>query len=76
MGTEKKTALRACSSSTLEEISRLRLVVPLSLDDPGPWGPAAVEPSTCLSEGQDLANWIHLFNVLQLHMSRSCTDVQ
>ena len=54
-GNRRKTALRACSSAGLEKISSLRLVFLLSLDDPGPWDPAAVEPSTCSSEGQDLA---------------------
>ena len=50
-----KTALRACSTSGFRETSSLRLVFLLSLDDTGPWDPAAVEPSTCSREGQDLA---------------------
>ena len=51
-------ALRACSSSGLEKVSSLRLVFPLSSDDPGPWDPrdpVAVEPSLCPSMFQDLA---------------------
>ena len=44
-GNRSKTALRACSSSGLQEISSLRLVFLLSLDD----------PSTFTGEGQDLA---------------------
>ena len=54
-GNRSKTVLRACSSSGFGEKSSLRPVFLLSLDDPGPWDPAAVEPSTCSSEGQDLA---------------------
>ena len=54
-GNRSKTALRACSSAGLEEVSSLRLVFLLSLDDPGKWDNAAVEPSTCSGEGQDLA---------------------
>ena len=51
-------ALRACSSSGLEKVSSLRLVLLLSSDDPGPWdprGPVAVEPSPCPSTFQELA---------------------
>ena len=55
MGPVNQTALRACSSSDREGTSSLRLVFLLSLGDPGPWDPAAVEPSTCSSEGQDRA---------------------
>ena len=57
-GNRSKIALRACSSSGLEKVSSLRLVFLLSSDDPGPWDPwdpAAVEPSTCSTEGQDRA---------------------
>ena len=54
-GNRSKTALRACSSSGFEETSSLRLVFLWSLDDLGAWDPAAVEPSTFSSEGQDLA---------------------
>ena len=38
-GNHNKTALRACSSSGLAEVSSLRLVFLLSSDDPGPWDP-------------------------------------
>ena len=54
-GNCSKTALRVGSSSGLEKVSSPRLVFLLSSDDPGPWDPAAVEPSTCSSEGQDLS---------------------
>ena len=46
-GNRSKTALRACSSSGLENVSSLRLVFLLSPDDPGPWDPrdpVAVDP--------------------------------
>ena len=33
----------------------MRLLFLFSLDDPWKWDPAAVEPSTCSSKGQDLA---------------------
>ena len=57
-GNRSKTALRACSSSGLENVSSLRLIFLLSFDDPGPWDPrdpVAVEPSLCPSIFQDLA---------------------
>ena len=38
-GNRSKTALRACSSAALEELSSHRLVFLLSSDDPGPWDP-------------------------------------
>ena len=53
-----RTALRACSSSVLEEVSSLRLVVLLSSDHPWhgtPRDPVAVEPSPCPRTLQDLA---------------------
>ena len=54
-GNRSKTELRGCSSSGLKSVSSLRLVFLLSADDPGPWDPAAVEPSACSTEGQDRA---------------------
>ena len=54
-GNRKRTALRACSSSGLENVSSLRLVFLPSSEDPGSWDPAAVQPSTCPGKGQDLA---------------------
>ena len=52
MGT---VARRHFAHAGLEEISSLRLVVPLSPDDPGTWDRTAVEPTTCSSEGQNHA---------------------
>ena len=57
-GNRSKTALCACSSSGLENVSSPRLVFLLSSDDPGPWDPrdpVAVEPLHCPSMFQDLA---------------------
>ena len=51
----RRVALRAFSSSALGNVSSLRLVFLPSSHDPGSWDPAAVEPSTCPSKGQDLA---------------------
>ena len=50
-----KTALHECCTSMLQEVSSLRRVLLWSSDDPEPWVPAAVEPSTCSSVSQDLA---------------------
>ena len=73
-GNRIRTALRACSSSGLADVSSLRLVFLLSSDDPGPWDPVAVEPSTCSSEGQDLAEPDTLD--AEAAMFRPCTTVQ
>ena len=57
-GNRSKTALRACSSAGLENVSSLRLAFLLSSEDPGPWDPrdpVAVEPSLCPSKFHDLA---------------------
>ena len=48
---------------------------PLSLDDPGPWDPAAVEPSTCSSEGQDLAEPdIFDADAARLNFAQTCRE--
>ena len=52
-GNSRRTALRAFSSSGFENVSSLRLVFLLSSKDPGSRDPAAVEQSTCPSEGQE-----------------------
>ena len=42
-------------ATELKNLSRLRLVFLLWLDDPEPWEPVAVQPSTGPGTGQDLA---------------------
>ena len=54
-GNRSKTALRACSWSGFEEKHVCISYFYCHLMILGPWDPAAVEPSTCSSEGQDLA---------------------
>ena len=52
-GNRKRTALRASSLSGFVFLSSLRLVFPLSSDEPRSRDPVAVEPSTSPSKGQD-----------------------
>ena len=57
-GSRNKTALRACSSWELEKVSSLRLVFPLSSDDPwpsDPRDPVAAELLLCPRMFQDIS---------------------